>query len=1778
MSLGARTNCFRMVLATSVIVFGLVCTLYDVRAACGARVNCISDGNVCWRVDNDNFFAGMDTDLRVGANANCGGGVDHQYSFGFWYRVSGDTSETRLLTPDSSSYTGDTATFNWSNVDSRGFDMEVTVRVADNGGDLDFITGFTVTNDSGSTLDIEVFNYFDFDMDSDFGDDDAILLSGSDTMQVSDLTNLTYQGVGAVGYRVTLFPVLVNALNDAGITNADDTGLPVTNDDFTGMFQWSASIAPGDSFSGSGGGSSGPATCGNGLVEPGEVCDDGFTDACGTCNVDCTAVGSGLGACGDSTVCAEAGESCDDGNTTDDGNGCSATCELNNVWTGVTSDDWATGANWSGVGPPAAGELADIPSGTTFSPVLTTTTSIGSVRVRSGASLTLSAGANLTLSDGFTAESGSAVSMTAGTLNIAGDLTGTGATFTFGGGTTTFNGSGQQTLTDVNLADVSITNTSALVTIAGVVATDALNTTSGSDLVVTGGSTLTVDDVLNASGDVELRSNSVLQLGASTLHSVDGVFESSAGVGSRATVRNNGAGHYCLTLNGSINITRTDVEDLDTCGLDLNGPPTLDGMEGVTFADGIAGASLVYLTISDAGWANFTFANLSFEDTTAVGETTINNTLGTQVNVNPYATAGGYIFGPTTDIGNVNWVDPATYVDLVFARATLHDEGIEFEFETAAEYRNAGFILLRREHPEDVWATEVEWIEGLGTSPFGRVYLEWLPPGPSTTEFLLIDVEETGLLTEHGPIGVTAGAPVADETGPVDASTAAATWTPSSAPLRRSLPRLVSFGGTPRRYQVADGALLLTDRILHLQYDRSALRTRPSPLSEQHVRFEYPELPVVRRSAPGSLSQSLLQTFIEVPLGTRATIIDDTWVPSPRLQLELAPNAEARPISGTTRVRERLENMSRQVARAYGGLRKVASLGDREVFAVEASLEESDGDGVRAVESLHLRVQFEPGSSDSPVRSPCTESASGARTLEVHDRGLVALNLDPIDDILRVAVWFDDERLPIERDEATVRFYAPGPGGIVVEEDAEVPSPEISARASRAPGTESPLRRVSKFIGQEQYQPTVGGSEISQHFFFQGSANSGAFERDAFYEFELPSAPGAQAGFVWLETAALPNSELRYSEFFLNETRIGSSVTDSDTSWERFPMPTGVAAPGTNVLRVHLRDPAEVQANYKGVSDHDFAAQWLARARFELDVWSIDQAGDAPIELVGERGSYIQVSRPTLSVWEIVDAEPVILTSEDGQFAIDSGRSRLVVFDSEQLRRTKPERAPDSTACLSEPLDYLVVGPERFREAAEPLIAHRREQGLDSGFYSTEAIGVTWGHGQLDDHAISNFLSHVTSFGVRYVTFAGSANVDRRGWLPETEDTQHVDVVPTPLRFTRFFGETASDYGYSALGSDYPWLALGRIPARNVQQLQSYISKVLTYERGLASGDWQKRALVVTDAEPQFSAYGEQVADAIKAGLTVELIDRLNQPSADLAAALQGGALFVNYIGHGAGPSLGQDILTQDDVGRIDNHDHPFVLFSNSCLTGIFHYPGETSIVEDLLFSDGGAVAAVASSGMHGARAKEPLQEAFVYAMFQDGERRIGEALRHAWVANLAATEYQDPGDVNATTFVLGDSALLLQHPVPGAPRGVRAMQQEAQVVVSWMEPLENDIAEHRIYVRGPEAQDELRQAVSVVETNETVLQAFEGVAWLYVSAVDLDGNEGALSPGIWLAGESREPPGSTGVNDELGLPDEEGGGSVDGATSGGGCQTLSLDSWFWIFALSSFLVGRRRR
>ncbi|WP_437938015.1 lamin tail domain-containing protein [Sorangium sp. So ce341] len=73
------------------------------------------------------------------------------------------------------------------------------------------------------------------------------------------------------------------------------------------------------------GGDTPAGVCGDGVVDAGEVCDDGNTAEGDGCSPTCHPEGAPQPRCGDGAL--DAGEACDDGNT-DGGDGCSSACEI----------------------------------------------------------------------------------------------------------------------------------------------------------------------------------------------------------------------------------------------------------------------------------------------------------------------------------------------------------------------------------------------------------------------------------------------------------------------------------------------------------------------------------------------------------------------------------------------------------------------------------------------------------------------------------------------------------------------------------------------------------------------------------------------------------------------------------------------------------------------------------------------------------------------------------------------------------------------------------------------------------------------------------------------------------------------------------------------------------------------------------------------------------------------------------------------------------------------------------------------------------------------------------------------------------------------------------------------------------------------------------------------------------------------------------------------------------------------------------------------------------
>ena len=118
-------------------------------------------------------------------------------------------------------------------------------------GAATLVSELTVTNTSPGPITLHLFNYLDADVGDTFTGDSASLLGGDTTlMQVADTSvfdTVQYRAEESIAYQVTVFASLRSMLEDGDVTTLDNSGLPFAPGDFTGAFQWTLDLAPGES-------------------------------------------------------------------------------------------------------------------------------------------------------------------------------------------------------------------------------------------------------------------------------------------------------------------------------------------------------------------------------------------------------------------------------------------------------------------------------------------------------------------------------------------------------------------------------------------------------------------------------------------------------------------------------------------------------------------------------------------------------------------------------------------------------------------------------------------------------------------------------------------------------------------------------------------------------------------------------------------------------------------------------------------------------------------------------------------------------------------------------------------------------------------------------------------------------------------------------------------------------------------------------------------------------------------------------------------------------------------------------------------------------------------------------------------------------------------------------------------------------------------------------------------------------------------------------------------
>ena len=632
----------------------------------------------------------------------------------------------------------------------------------------------------------------------------------------------------------------------------------------------------------------------------------------------------------------------------------------------------------------------------------------------------------------------------------------------------------------------------------------------------------------------------------------------------------------------------------------------------------------------------------------------------------------------------------------------------------------------------------------------------------------------------------------------------------------------------------------------------------------------------------------------------------------------------------------------------------------------------------------------------------------------------------------------------------------------------KVPRARVQGRALVRPLTTEPglyaVHHRGRQVRLSRQGETVPYHREGRTLYFLG-------EKQAVYE--LSTEPGATMGVVD-GTPSGPVHHYYWHTERLEENRFyQAALLNAPDIWlwdyllapmeKRFSFEvTGLASSEPATLRVWLQGASDLAHHLRFLVNGTFVgeARWDGKRDhlFEAETPLQEGANELTLESVGTTNSMVMLNRfevvyPRRSIgelegaWETGTAE---VSGLDAAYVLDVGgenprwvrglawSENRVRFRSEQGQRylvAARAMAPELRWVQRSNLlkktrraQWILIGPEAFLDEAQPLVQHRKAQGLRARAVSIESIYNDFGHGEQRPEAIRDFLSAVyhQTGSLSYVVLLGDGTFDFEDYLGTGVQNQ----VP-PMMVKTSYLWTASDPAYAAVNGDdlLPDIAIGRLPAASVFEARTMVQKILAFERGETSLLDGPVVLVADDPDRA----GDFVADAeaLASGplLSGKTKTKLYLPDAtrqDVIQAFDDGASLVSYLGHGAIHLWAdENLFNSHDVAALSIQSRQPLLLTMNCLNGYFHFPYFDSLAEVLLKAENkGVIAAFSPSGLSLNEPATRYQEALVDELFHGRHQRLGDAVLQA------QKRYAETGafpELLAIYHLFGDPALTLR-------------------------------------------------------------------------------------------------------------------------------------------------------
>jgi len=238
--------------------------------------------------------------------------------------------------------------------------------------------------------------------------------------------------------------------------------------------------------------------------------------------------------------------------------------------------------------------------------------------------------------------------------------------------------------------------------------------------------------------------------------------------------------------------------------------------------------------------------------------------------------------------------------------------------------------------------------------------------------------------------------------------------------------------------------------------------------------------------------------------------------------------------------------------------------------------------------------------------------------------------------------------------------------------------------------------------------------------------------------------------------------------------------------------------------------------------------------------------------------------------------------------------------------------------------DLLIISPEKFADALQPLVSHKENHGVKTKLVTTDEIyGGTYfaTQGRDDAERIKYFIKDaIEQWGIKYVLLVGDiSKVPCRlvwsfwGGGKMYSDQYYADIYDANSSFCSWdsngnnkFGETDSDGKEIDFADLYSDVYVGRWACNDVKEVNVVVNKTINYEDGYGKEWFNDLILMGGDTFPIWNdiAEGEVVNEYVEKATPgfnhIKIQTSLHNFLPNyINKVLTEGAGFVSYSGHG---------------------------------------------------------------------------------------------------------------------------------------------------------------------------------------------------------------------------------------------------------------------------------------